>query len=388
MYNQPFHSIDKSDFLEKYWQKAPCLFKNAFAKPPNYLSADELAGFSLDDEIESRLIIQTSNDQSFEPNTIKKWNIEHGPFEESRFSQLTESHWTLLIQSIDTWEPKTQQLLAYFNFLPRWRFDDIMISFAVDQGGVGPHADNYDVFLIQGEGQRHWRVGAKGDTKLTKSMLETLTHIDQFEPIIDVVMQPGDMLYIPPDTAHWGVSKGESIGYSIGYRTTQTHQLLALLTEKLSEKPSYEQFFTDDYRQQPNHCNQLEPQVVEWAQQELLKLANQPELLTELLAKHLSQSKLGIFNHENTFSINELTNESLIQLDKEINVNWNITKTGLKLNIEGESFDFKKEEQPIVVKLASYEAISIKLFNFSSNLVDFSPVMSNLIARGYIKLTR
>jgi len=380
MYNRPFYEINKSEFLAKYWQKAPCFFKNAFESPPNFLSADELAGLSLQDEIESRLIIQST-----EESLSDTWTIEHGSFDESRFANLPESHWTLLVQSIDTWIPKTRELLADFNFIPRWRFDDIMLSFAVDQGGVGAHSDNYDVFLIQGSGQRHWRVGAKGDTSKSKTVIDGMCHLNEFSPIIDVLMQPGDMLYIPPDTAHWGISIGESIGYSVGYRSIQTNQLLALLTEKLAEKSDHQQFFSDPYRDKPNHSNFFEPQLVEWAQDELKKLAEQPELLAELLSKQLSLSKLGIYQNDNDIDIKKLSNDSVIQLDKEIGVNWLYFGNKIRLNVEGESFDFDLRSERAVKKLASFSPISLTLFNFSPKLIDFSPVLASLITRGYIK---
>lgn len=376
MFDGSFKKINKNQWLEKYWQKAPCLFKNAFDDPPNFLSADELAGFALQDEVESRLIIQDSQ--------TRKWSIEHGPLEQSRFSSLTESHWTLLVQSIDTWLPETQQLLDYFRFIPRWRFDDIMVSFATGKGGVGPHADNYDVFLIQGIGERHWKVGAKGDTSKAKTVIDGMSHLQEFTPIIDVVMQPGDMLYIPPDTPHWGVSEGESIGYSVGYRSIQTHQLLALLTEELAEKPLHKQFFTDLYRKEENISNLFEGQLVEWAQRQLIDLSEQPELLADLMSKQLSLSKLGEHQVDNIADIQELTEDIKIQLQQGIGVNWLVYRRQIRLNVEGESFDFDPKYQKAVQLLATFSPVPIKLFNFSPDLVDFPSALTSLVNRGYV----
>lgn len=376
MFNCSFKSIDKSQWLKKYWQKAPCLFKNAFARPPDYLSPDELAGFALQEEVESRLIIQDTSNQ--------QWSIEHGPLCESRFSNLTESNWTLLVQSIDCWLPESQKLLTDFSFIPRWRFDDIMVSFATDQGGVGPHADNYDVFLIQGAGKRHWRVGTKGDTAETNDVIDGMCHLQEFNPIIDVVMHPGDMLYIPPDTPHWGMSQGESIGYSVGFRSIQTHQLLALITEKLAERPEHKHFFPDLYRQKPNNSNYFEEQVVQWAQQQLVELSKQPELLAELLAKQLSMSKLGENYSDNLQNIQELTVDSKIQLQHGTGVNWQSLETKIRLNIEGESFDFDPKYRDAVQLLASFSPVPVKLFNFSPNLVDFPSALTNLVNIGHV----
>ncbi len=377
MYHSSFDQINKNEFLEKYWQKAPCLFRGAFLEPPEYLSADVLAGLSLQDDIESRLLVENNQSGS--------WQIQHGPFDESDFSNLPESHWTLLVQSIDTWISDTKQLLAKFDFIPRWRFDDIMVSYATDQGGVGPHADNYDVFLIQGTGNRHWRVGRKGNTSKSKTVIEGISHLEQFDPIIDIVMQPGDMLYIPPDTPHWGQSQGESIGYSIGYRSIQTHQMLALITEKMAEKSEHCQFFADDYRNKSNFNNFFEHEVVEWAQSELIKLANQPELLAELLSKQLSLSKLGVYDEHDSVNLQELTENTEIQLLNELGVNWFVHQGKIRLNIEGESFDFNRKFEKAVKILASYQPTALKLFNFSPKSVDFPSELATLVNRGYVK---
>ncbi len=378
IFNSPFDSIDKNYFLKHYWQKRPCFFKKAFHSPPSYLSADELAGFSLLDDVESRLIKKSSNQQ---------WSIEHGPFDESRFETLTESHWTLLVQSIDTWAPQTRELLSHFSFIPRWRFDDIMLSFATDQGGVGPHADNYDVFLVQGDGERRWRVGSKGVLSSNQSIIEGMCHQAEFDPIIDEVMQPGDMLYIPPETPHWGISLGESMGYSVGYRSMQTHQLLALLTESLSNDVQYQQFFTDEYRKQINQSNHLEKEIVHWAQEQLVKLSKQPQLLQQLIGQQLSCSKLGQYENNHEIKIDSLDEKTTIQLDQEVGVNWSLSNNKILLNVEGESYFFEVNTLKTIEKFCNYLPVSIKGFNFSSNDIDFPETLANLLNKGHIKLT-
>ena len=378
MYNSPIETIDKNAFLQKYWQKAPCLFKGAFDSPPNYLTADELAGFSLEDEVESRLI-------QFDPKT-SQWSMQHGPLEDSAFEKLPDFHWTLLVQSIDNWHPATRKLLKHFDFIPRWRFDDIMVSYATDQGGVGPHCDNYDVFLVQGEGQRRWRVGAKGQIGKQQTIINGLSHLDEFEPIIDVIMQPGDMLYVPPETAHWGESIGESIGYSIGYRSPQVHQLLSLLAENKNENLKAKDFFSDQYRTSAEHNNKIETELVSWLQTELLELSKQPELITELISKQLSQSKLGFFSESNCSDIQELSENSIIQLNQELCVNWWKKENKIVLNIEGESFIFEKYLMFAIEKLASFEACKINMFKKSSKVFDFPEDLTSLISRGYVNL--
>jgi len=351
MFDIEFDKLDKSKFLKEYWQKKPCFFKNAFPDYPSYISADELAGLSLEEEIESRIVQFHSGSE--------KWSLQHGPFNEAQFSKLPESDWTLLVQSIDAWCPDARQLLSYFNFIPRWRLDDIMVSYATHNGGVGPHADNYDVFLIQGQGERHWRVGKKGDTTKHKNIIGGMIHLEEFEPIIDEIMQPGDMLYIPPDTPHWGISIGESIGYSVGYRSMQTNQMLALITEHLADKIDYQQFFSDQYRSAPNYTNQFEPQVLDWAQKELVKLSNNSELLSELLAKHLSYSKLGVELTSNNLDLAASKKSYLVQLNEDLTVTWRTSDDKIILYIEGEVFNFEIDQYQLVNNLASFKSVEV-----------------------------
>ena len=138
------------DFLDKYWQKKSLLIPKAFPDFKSPITADELAGLSLEEEVESRIILEHGN---------TPWELRQGPFSEDSYSALPDSHWTLLVQAVNHWVPEVQELLKHFNFIPSWRFDDIMISYATDGGSVGPHYDQYDVFLLQAEGKRHWQVG-------------------------------------------------------------------------------------------------------------------------------------------------------------------------------------------------------------------------------------
>jgi len=365
-------------FLQGYWQKKPCYMPKSFNSRLDYLLPNQLAGLALDPEIESRLILQSiiSND----------WSVENGPFEENRFSELNEESWTLLIQSVDSWVPKTRKIIDQFNFIPNWRFDDLMVSFAVDKGGVGPHIDNYDVFLLQASGTRRWRVGKMGDRPKIIDPNSALPHVDEFEAIIDVVMHPGDVLYIPPDTAHWGESIGESIGYSIGYRSPQVDLLLSSIGENISNDYNLNPFFTDPYRNRINHSGKIEDELVSWAQKQLIKLSENPDLIKSALAKQLSQSKLGIAEPAEEICPNSLNKDSIIQLSQDFKANWFCLENELHIYIEGDCWIFEQKSRPAVEKLASYEGFPIKLFNFSPDLIDFPESFTNLISTGYINL--
>ncbi|MET1253753.1 cupin domain-containing protein [Aliikangiella maris] len=365
-------------FLRKHWQKSPCLLSKAISNPTSFISADELAGLSLDEEVESRLIYLQQN----------QWHLEHGPFEESLFSRLPANNWTLLIQTADHWLTEVQPFLQGFNFIPRWRFDDLMISYATDGGGVGPHFDNYDVFIVQIEGTRRWQVGAKGDTDARSELINGLLHLESFTPIIDTLLEPGDILYIPPDTAHWGQSVGESISYSVGYRAPQTKDIMALLANHFdagSQCPNTQNlFFSDPYRAHTNTAK-IEPELIEWAQQELAKIANNKSLICQLLSQHLSQSKLDKFFDTTNYLATDIQKAHTIRLNPEVNYNWAELDDKIFISIEGEQFVFETTFRKPLTTLLSGKPVNIHELNSENIRFDFYQSLATILNKGYIE---
>ncbi|MDA7589491.1 cupin domain-containing protein [Porticoccaceae bacterium] len=215
--------LTADQFLAEYWQKKPLLIRNAIPNFEPPIDGDDLAGLSLEAEVESRLVIGDD------------WALEHGPFEESRFASLPEQNWSLLVQGVDLWVPEVADLLSSFDFLPSWRVDDIMVSYAEDGGNVGPHFDYYDVFLIQGEGQRHWQIGqlcSEADLHTDSTALKILKNLKVSD---EWTLNPGDMLYLPPKIAHHGVAIGQCTTFSVGFRAPAATEMLDdLATELLS----------------------------------------------------------------------------------------------------------------------------------------------------------
>ena len=213
--------ISVEDFLANYWQKKPLLIRGAI---PNFrapIDGDELAGLALEAEVESRLVVS------------EKWTLEHGPFEEERFATLPPNHWTLLVQAVDLWVPEVGALMKYFDFLPPWRIDDIMVSYAEDGGSVGPHFDYYDVFLLQGAGQRRWQIGAPCDAESPLVKDAELKILAEFEALEEWVLEPGDMLYLPPMVSHHGVALGACTTFSVGFRAPAATEMLDDLATEL-----------------------------------------------------------------------------------------------------------------------------------------------------------
>jgi 50S ribosomal protein L16 3-hydroxylase len=215
------------DFLARHWQRSP-LFMAGAASGLAHPDADTLAGLALEPEVESRLIRGAGNGP---------WHLEQGPLEEQRFSELGDRDWTLLIQSVDHYLTEVSLLLDDFGFVPGWRLDDIMISYAAEGGSVGPHFDQYDVFLIQATGQRHWQVGPKCDehSRLRGDVpLKMLAHMPIEQ---EYTAGPGDVLYLPPGVAHHGVAlDSECITWSVGFRAPDYRDLLAeMVAETLAD---------------------------------------------------------------------------------------------------------------------------------------------------------
>ena len=211
-------NFDADRFLREHWQQQPLLIRNPWDKWRNPLSSDELAGLACEDGVESRLISQTG----------EAIEAEQGPFPETRLRALGKAAWTLLVQAVDHHIPEVAALIEPFRFVPNWRIDDVMVSTASDGGGVGPHFDHYDVFLVQGLGQRLWQVGAVCDEDTQLLPHDELRLLANFQPREEWLLDPGDILYVPPRVAHNGVAVGEPcMTYSIGFRAPSRAELIA-----------------------------------------------------------------------------------------------------------------------------------------------------------------
>ena len=212
-----FASFDHAGFLSDCWQQKPALFRAAWRDWHNPLAPDELAGLACEAGVESRLVVGGAG----------AWSLEHGPFAEDRFARLGEAAWTLLVQAVDAHVPDVAALIEPFRFIPNWRIDDVMVSYATDGGGVGPHHDQYDVFLIQGLGRRRWRIGARCDAATPLLPHDELRLLADFTATEEWILEPGDMLYLPPGIAHDGVAVGgDCMTYSIGFRAPARGELI------------------------------------------------------------------------------------------------------------------------------------------------------------------
>ncbi|WP_024890556.1 cupin domain-containing protein [Luteimonas huabeiensis] len=205
-------------FLRDYWQKRPLLIRNAFPGLVSPIAPEDLAGLACEDGVLARIV---EHDRRHD-----RWRLRHGPFEESLFPGLPDRDWTLLVQDVDKWDADVAALLPHFDFLPRWRIDDIMVSFAATGGSVGAHIDQYDVFLLQTHGHRRWAIDARPGPPLDFRPDVELKLLQRFDPSHEWVLAPGDMLYLPPGVPHHGVAEDPCLTFSVGMRAPSSAELL------------------------------------------------------------------------------------------------------------------------------------------------------------------
>ncbi len=293
--------LDPKDFLDRYWQKRPLALTGTVDPGLIDICPDELAGFALEEEIESRLIIE-------EPAT-GQWQLQHGPFEEADFARLPKSHWTLLVQALDYFHPPLASLIDACDFLPRWRLDDIMVSYATEGGGVGPHIDRYDVFLVQIQGRRRWRVGGPEADLTPHCPHPDITQIAPFEPALELVAEPGDVLYIPPGVPHWGVALDDSITCSVGFRAPAARDLLMLWAEEIDRNPDWrDRLYSDGEGSIDSSRATLPDSLLGWGNQVLDQAAGDPHLASMALGGLVTRLKYPEF----TDIDKELSGEALM----------------------------------------------------------------------------
>lgn len=292
-------NINWDEFLKHYWQKKPVILRNAFPNFIDPISPDELAGLALENQIESRIV----------SNKNGQWDAMYGPFES--YDHLGESNWSLLVQAVDHWHEESATLVEPFRVLPHWQFEDLMISYATPNAGVGPHIDNYDVFITQGMGKRRWKVGARNPNYRQFSAHPALLHVEPYEPIIDEELNPGDILYIPIGYPHDGVSLTESLSYSIGFRTPTSQELLSGFADYVLDNVPEGIFYQDPSLQLAEKPYQIYSYEAEMLKSQMRALINDNNLFNDWFGKHVTQPmhELNIIPIEPAYSLEELIEE-------------------------------------------------------------------------------
>ena len=275
--------LSASEFLRDYWQKKPLLVRNAFPDLPALVERDDLIELSQEDGIESRIVL--------EKDGKTPWELLKGPFKAKQLKTLPKTHWTLLVQAVDHYLPELAAYWSNFDFIPAWRTDDIMISYAPAGGSVGPHYDQYDVFLVQGHGQRRWQLGDQCNADspcLTGTPLRILAAMPAS---FDETVNPGDLLYVPPGLAHHGVAQDECLTFSFGFRAPALSHVLEQLVDQALEAAGTSRLYADPDLSAQTNSGWLNPAHLDALRQQVLSLLDSPAGLDTLLAPWLSEAK-------------------------------------------------------------------------------------------------
>ncbi len=261
--------VDASSFLSRYWERKPLLMRGALADFDCELTPDELAGLACETDVEARIVLEKGG--------THPWEVRYGPFDEATFTALPERQWTLLVQDVDKHLAPVARLLDPFVFMPQWRVDDVMVSYAADQGSVGPHFDEYNVFLFQAQGRRRWRIHTQpvSETEFIPDL--DLRLLPAFEAEQEWVLEPGDVLYLPPRVAHWGIAEGECMTCSIGFRAAALRELGASWCHHVLETAVPKAAYRDPPMRTPQKCAaEIRPEAVEQIREAFSK-AFQPD---------------------------------------------------------------------------------------------------------------
>jgi 50S ribosomal protein L16 3-hydroxylase len=281
--------LSASSFMRRHWQKKPLLVRQAVAPGQPWIDRNQLFEIASREGVESRLVQRQGP---------KAWALEHGPFKRTQLPPVKRGGWTLLVQGLDLHWQAAHDLLAQFDFMPRARLDDLMLSYATDGGGVGPHLDSYDVFLLQVQGRRRWRIGPPTQASLVPGL--PLKILKQFEPTHDWVLEPGDMLYLPPSWAHDGVAEGECMTASVGFRASHGNELAAEMLQRLAEEVLDDEpsgLYADPRQVATAQPGLVPAALTAFAKQHVRNALRDPQGLARALGRALTEPKPRVVFH-------------------------------------------------------------------------------------------
>ena len=285
----PLGELSAATFLKDYWQKKPLLIRQAFPDFQAPISPDELAGLSCEEAVNSRIVIEKGGDHP--------WQAIHGPMDESIFANMPETHWTLVVNDLEKYVPELAWITDQFRFIPEWYLDDLMSSWAAPEGSVGPHVDLYDVFILQGTGSRRWQISTQPVAEDNVIPDIAIRLQKDFTPEFEWLLEPGDMMYLPAGVSHHGISQGESMSYSIGFKATSHEALvndfIAHITSDLSINKTYH--LPDEAL--ASHPNEISAAAIEQVRSIFSRYLDprHPEL-ARWFGRYVSDSKVDFLN--------------------------------------------------------------------------------------------
>jgi len=275
--------LSVKEFLRDYWQKKPLLIRQAIPGFTGLLNQQQLVELACTPDVQARLV------------THKRglWHLQHGPFEMEQLSLAGKTKWTVLVQGVNHYLPQATELLKCFNFIPYTRLDDLMVSYAPKNGGVGPHFDSYDVFLLQGSGHRHWQISQQNDHTLVDGA--PLRNLQNFIVEQEWILGPGDMLYLPPHCAHNGIAVDDCMTYSIGFRTPSHQELGEQFLVYQQDKLCLDGMYTDPDLKEQKHPSEISTEMLQQVEHIIKQIKWGKSDIARFLGSYLSEPKSHIF---------------------------------------------------------------------------------------------
>jgi 50S ribosomal protein L16 3-hydroxylase len=270
-------------FLRGYWQKKPLLIRGAIPGFQGIVSRAKILALAQKSDAQSRLISYRRG----------KWQLENGPFRKTQLQQLPRSNWTILIQDLNHFSDAGTALLRQFSFIPYARLDDLMVSYAARGGGVGPHFDSYDVFLLQGEGTRRWRISRQKDLSLIPDL--PLKILRSFRPEMEWELHPGDMLYLPPGYAHEGVALSDCATYSVGFRAPSAQELAFNFLNHVQDELALDGMYGDPELKLQRHPAEIGSAMVNKTAQIIQRLSWTKGDYIHFLGRYLTEPKPHVY---------------------------------------------------------------------------------------------
>lgn len=363
-------------FMANYWQQKPVVIRQGFAQFEDLISPNDLAGLACEEEVESRLVYKKDG----------QWQAEVGPFES--YERFGKEGWTLVVQAVNHWSPEVAELVKPFAFIPKWRLDDVMISYATPGGGVGPHIDLYDVFICQGSGRRHWRVGDVGEHRQFAAHA-ALLHTEPFEAIIDVELLPGDILYIPPGFPHEGVTLEESMSFSVGFRAKSACDLLSGLADYVIDKEQGKTLLSDPKRPIHAHQGQINTSDFTLINAQLQSLLDNDLLAADFAGSYFSKTKcaLDLQALDEPLQAAEvadaLQQQVLVRTGGLRCFYLDATVAQGVCYVDGERHAFGPALQPTVIALCDHDELSHELLHSALQDAAFAQQLTEWVNAGY-----
>jgi 50S ribosomal protein L16 3-hydroxylase len=376
--------LTQQQFLDEYWQKKPLLIRKAFIDFESPISPEDLAGLACEPEIESRLIEENGQDGP--------WQVTQGPFSEDDFARLPATNWTMLVQDVDKHLPDLQHILDPFHFIPDWRRDDLMISYAPEHGTVGPHTDGYDVFLLQALGTRRWQIGDIPviDAPIIAGLdVQILT---EFTPDQTWDLQPGDMLYLPPHFAHHGVAMNDCMTYSIGFRAPSQVDMLDAIVNSMLEQGLGKMRYNDSDLKLSPHSAEIDAQAVARLKVMLHQAVDDAEpILASALGKFVTETKSSLSAIvEESFTdlptiddVNRLFEQGdVLQRNMYCRFAWTAIEEGGQLFLAGEAYPVSVKGIMHLARLTEQNELTITDWQQLKQDPQIASLLCQLIAEG------